>query len=233
MNDRELIYLGLASRIEEVNVEIKDPKLEIVAVEPSSGQRWTLLGLPTTGHRTRVFKVTLKHGGEEFALDLTSAQFGHFEPIVPWSTYLTIAEVQSYQYFGATKAYAMQQRWAQTILATNINLHAEASRTLLMGIIKWESGQKATFQSIFRNPLVPFESYQTGLIKYLEEELQKHLVYIKGELEAFKMCKLQGGTYTPPRDFWTRKTLPIIGKLGWPSAVNNKKPAKRAFKVTK
>lgn len=218
---------GLAAHIEEVYIEVKDPQMEIITVDQLSGQQCLLPGTHI------ILKVTLKEGGEQYALDLASAQFGCFEPIIPWSAYIKTALVLKTQYFGAHKAHLMKQRWTQGIFAACVNLHAEASRTLLMGMIKWESSQTVTFKSMFLNSLATFESCQTGLVKKMEVELQKHLVDIKGELEAFKMCKLQGGTYIPPRDVWKRKTLPIVGGWDGSSAVNNKKPAVRTFKVTK
>jgi hypothetical protein len=70
----------LTSSISEVTLETKKLKHGVVAVD-KEGQE------DDTEYKHAVSKVALKKSGEECALDLMGAQYGLFEPIMPWSEY--------------------------------------------------------------------------------------------------------------------------------------------------
>lgn len=45
-----------------------------------------------------LYKITFNHNAGVFALDLADAEFGHFEPVLPWDDYIarTVKEVLAY-----------------------------------------------------------------------------------------------------------------------------------------
>lgn len=62
------------------------------------------------------FRVTLKNEGEEYALDLSSAQYEYFEPIVPWKEFFRerilgiVVQGNGFEYFGGEKHYTADPR---------------------------------------------------------------------------------------------------------------------------
>ncbi len=56
-------------------------------------------------YRHAIIKVTLRNG-EEYALDISSAQYGYYQPVVPWQQYhdTRIAAVETVRPFGRHRA---------------------------------------------------------------------------------------------------------------------------------
>lgn len=71
-------------------------RLKLILVNPDGGQ-----DLRHVHHE--LFRVTTRNG-EMYALDLTSAQYGYYEPIVPWDFYRSqrVAQVVKILSFGDT-----------------------------------------------------------------------------------------------------------------------------------
>jgi hypothetical protein len=82
-----IIFVDMTSKIEALRVK---PKLarEIIAINKhGEEQRYNHISDPTLDILHVLWKATLNNG-EEFALDLTGAQLGWYNPVVPWHAYL-------------------------------------------------------------------------------------------------------------------------------------------------
>ncbi|MCJ1464852.1 hypothetical protein MMC07_003467 [Pseudocyphellaria aurata] len=90
----ETILQGVCSKVEEVVVEPKNCRLRLIVVTPDGKQ-----DLRHISHE--LFRVTNRNG-EMFALDVTGAQYGYYEPVVPWVIYQRerIASINKIVAFG-------------------------------------------------------------------------------------------------------------------------------------
>jgi hypothetical protein len=136
------------------------------------------LGRETSnGREHEVLKVTLKDGGEQYALDLAGAQYGYYEPAIPWEEYVE-ARVENFidrpgfQYFGGYK------KWIKNSLPQeddwhfggDLNkgldqIHIIANESLKEGTKKWEQIQKMSVQKLLRLPAADFDVKQKELIQ--------------------------------------------------------------------
>lgn len=71
--------LGVATSILEVPVDLKNHRREVV--------RTNHLNLRNM-ERHEVLRVVLKHGGEVYALDIASAQYGFYKPVAVWDEFV-------------------------------------------------------------------------------------------------------------------------------------------------
>lgn len=76
-----LTMLGITQHIEEVDVDLLNPKLRIRSLlEPDrNNELWMC--------RHRVIKLEGKRGAGKFILDLSGAQFGLYKPLIPFDEY--------------------------------------------------------------------------------------------------------------------------------------------------
>lgn len=87
MSLRLTIILGLVSKIEALRVKPRFAR-EVISVSESKAESFYNHADDSIEDGLHVlWKATLKNG-EEYALDLTGAQLGWFEPVVAWPTYL-------------------------------------------------------------------------------------------------------------------------------------------------
>jgi len=84
-----LTIKDLVSEITEDEVIPKNHKREVIAIDDDCAT-----GQVVGSHS--IIKLTLKYGGESYALDLTGAQYGYYDPITPWPDYLN-TQVLSFQ----------------------------------------------------------------------------------------------------------------------------------------
>jgi len=152
----------LASDITEIDVIPKNHKREVMAVALSGGDG------PELYHHS-IIKLNLKGTRESYALDLTGAQYGYYNPITPWQEYAE-ARVQSFlasgsrQYFGKLKDWHIREleRKEKGTLCLIVNLNMVASGAL-MGIIKyWEKDRKMTLGELLKLSLDKYR-VQKGL----------------------------------------------------------------------
>ncbi|PMD25988.1 hypothetical protein NA56DRAFT_551318, partial [Hyaloscypha hepaticicola] len=72
---------SISSDITEFAIKFKNSKRELVAVDVN-GKETILI------FTHLFFRVTLKHSGEVYALDLSGAQYGYYDPVAPFETCL-------------------------------------------------------------------------------------------------------------------------------------------------
>lgn len=74
------IDLDIALSIVEVPISFKSPKLVLVGVDANKF-------IDTDVYQHELLQITLKNKGGVYALDLTGAQYGYFEPVIAWEEY--------------------------------------------------------------------------------------------------------------------------------------------------
>ncbi|PVH78499.1 hypothetical protein DL98DRAFT_590242 [Cadophora sp. DSE1049] len=77
----EYMLQGIASDICEISVIAKDPSRKLIVL-PVTGEEHR-----NPGMQHQLFRARLNRSDEYFALDLSSAQYGHYDPVVPFDTY--------------------------------------------------------------------------------------------------------------------------------------------------
>ena len=82
---------------------VKNPNLEIVLGQTHIGNR---LVLRKDGMHHKLLRVTLT-SHDQYAVDLTGAQYGHHEECLPWPDYVTarVDQIIEVQPLGATKTW--------------------------------------------------------------------------------------------------------------------------------
>jgi len=82
-----------------------------------------------------IIHVTLKHNAEQYALDISSAQYGYYEPVVPWREYMaervrSISPPDEFQYFGGSRDRLVKRLQDGTgsvpwdyLISSNINIY--------------------------------------------------------------------------------------------------------------
>jgi hypothetical protein len=125
-----------------------------------------------------VLKVTLKDGGEQYALDLAGAQYGYYAPVIPWEEYVE-ARVENFidrpgfQYFGGYKKWIrsnlpQEDDWHFGALNKGLDqIHIVTSQALKKGTQKWEHIQKMSLQRLLRLPAADFEVKHKELIQFV------------------------------------------------------------------
>lgn len=118
-----------------------------------------------------VIKLRLKAGGECYALDLTGAQFGYYDPITPWQEYidthvLSFPPRKSPDYFGKLKNWHLREigkREEKDTFCAIVDLNMATSGLLMRFMKTWETVGKMTIYELLRLPL---QDTSTGRINW-------------------------------------------------------------------
>jgi hypothetical protein len=126
-----------------------------------------------TDYEHTVLKVKLQHNDERYILDLTGAQYGFFEPIVPASQYETL-NVKTYittfggDDFGETKKTVVTWSKYKGVVGSSIELNAMISKCLMKGAEAWEKEHSMTISMLLRLKDDEFEERREGLITKID-----------------------------------------------------------------
>jgi len=134
-----------------------------------------------------IIKITLIYGGESYALDLTGAQYGYFDPIMPWSEYLTtrvlsIRSNKSPQTFGKSKEWhprEIREREKDIVWAV-MHLNSVASKTTMDTILAWGKDKRVTVQEMLRQPLQTYMAIQGDLIASVAKTVEDFMHNARG-----------------------------------------------------
>ena len=170
--------------IAEVRGVVKNKKLEMIAVDIQDN-------VQDTDFEHEFLKVRLMDGGEEFALDLSSAQYGYFEPVVPWREYLQthvlrLVTRQHFNYFGGAKQRLLAERGHEDINGIVANLNAESSQELFSSTKDWEKENGMTILKMLKLPREEFEMKQKLLVAFIAENLGQYHAWLKERCEKDK-----------------------------------------------
>jgi hypothetical protein len=105
--------------------------------------------------------MTLKADGSDYILDLASAQYGHYQPIVPLmeciETRMGDGGTRSSP-FGHMKTRKEELSVPTTPEALITRLNVQTSEKLLMRNNEWEGKQQLTPAKMLRKPIQEFET---------------------------------------------------------------------------
>ncbi|KAF7929591.1 hypothetical protein BELL_0068g00250 [Botrytis elliptica] len=130
----EIFLEGTAQKIEELNVESKNPKREVLIVGPGGEQ-------DHAHYIHSIFKITLRNRGGVYCLDLSGAQFGYYNPVTPWSEYFVnrISSVTSCNPSGTGKALLLGREQDNSLLDLLYRVLEGCSRRTPIAMEAWES----------------------------------------------------------------------------------------------
>lgn len=88
------------------------------------------------------FRVTLKHSGEVYALDLSGAQYGYYDPVAPFETYLEerarAIVAPEHRYLGRTRDALMERSSEPGSIGSAILLNHSVYPYLKLELSNWE-----------------------------------------------------------------------------------------------
>ncbi|TGO16259.1 hypothetical protein BTUL_0030g00450 [Botrytis tulipae] len=147
----EIFLKRAAQKIEELNVESKNPKREVLIVGPGGEQ-------DHAHYVHSIFKVTLQNCGGVYCLDLSGAQFGYYNPVTPWSEYVVnrISSITSCHPSGTGKAMLLSRKQDNSLLDFLHRILEGCSRRTLIAMEAWESKSMA-LSTFLRLPQGQFE----------------------------------------------------------------------------
>jgi hypothetical protein len=159
-----LTIKDLVSEITEVEVIPKNHKREVIAIDDDCAT-----GQGVGSHS--IIKLTLKYGGESYALDLTGAQYGYYDPVTTWPDYLN-TRVLSFQSNKPPQCFGQLKEWHlrevrernKDMVWAVMHLNSVASKTIMDTILAWEEDQKVTVQEMLRQSLQTYLAIQEDLI---------------------------------------------------------------------
>lgn len=122
------------------------------------------------GHLT--VKVVLENG-ETYALDIAGAQFGYFDPVLPWSQYLesqvkTVKKIVSYGHSRLKGSRKCHKPGAEGQVAS---AHAFVILVMERAIDQWVS-ENMTLQAMLKLPEAGYEQKRSELLDALNIALQ-------------------------------------------------------------
>ena len=125
-----------------------------------------------------LLKVSIK-GGETYALDITSAQYGYHDPISPWPDFLRdrVATFRCSEPFGTWRSKASIHQ-PLTIQAAIEKHHKRATAFMNNDIRDWSIGNQMTLKELLCLPEDSFEKKKNELLATIDTGLVKVLDYL-------------------------------------------------------
>tara|TARA_R110002060_G_scaffold48124_2_gene59064 strand:- start:379 stop:960 length:582 start_codon:yes stop_codon:yes gene_type:complete len=176
--------VGIAANIFEVHGAVRSRKLDMVAVD-------ILNNVQDTDFEHEFLKGKLMNGGEEYALDLSSAQYGYFEPVDPWREYFQtrvskLAARQHFEYFGDAKQSLLAERGDKDVKGIDASLNAESSQELLSSTEEWQKENSMTIMKMLKLPLEDFEMKQKLWVDFIADNLGQYHAWLRERAEKDK-----------------------------------------------
>lgn len=131
-----------------------------------------------------VWKITLKRGGGTFALDLAGAQYGYYQPVTPWSEYMTSrvqidATFQEHVLGNAAKgSLQFLDSWPLWIprpiwFGAGTRLNYGATQALNAEFQCWEQRDNGATRKVLKMPKTSFDEHERKLVGRVTQALQK------------------------------------------------------------
>ena len=170
--------------VEQVWVVPKNPKRLITSDNTNQHEQ----SEQQNASNHEIFKVEVGCG-KIYALDLTGAQFGYYEPLTPWEDYLRkrvkkMGEHDRHRMYGGLKAYNKHKGQAdhpEMIKIRKINgLNSLASEKLDQIAREWkEMKELSSFREMMELPQEDFRGMKGQLLREVEVELKDFVIHIK------------------------------------------------------
>lgn len=142
-----------------------------------------------------VIKITL-HSGETYALDLSSAQYGYFEPIVPWDSYVAsrvenwVIREELYDHFGGRRKHYETLGKEGGLMKARVYLNVMVSDRLVLWVQAWENGgdevNRVTVQEIFGLEGDHFDGLKQCFLDLMQFGIDALLKILKQQCATFK-----------------------------------------------
>ncbi|KAL5331998.1 hypothetical protein ACEPPN_001541 [Leptodophora sp. 'Broadleaf-Isolate-01'] len=163
------ILVGIAADICETRCVTKNKKLDIIAVNADDSVQDT-----DFGHEFLIIKLV--HGGEQYAMDLSSAQHGHFEPVVPWKKYfesrvLKLLQRPQFNHFGGVRERLTAETGRTSVVQILLGLNVESSKALLHSTKNWEKECNMPIISLLKLPFPEFKRKEKLLVESIGDTL--------------------------------------------------------------
>ncbi|MCJ1392212.1 hypothetical protein MMC18_005079 [Xylographa bjoerkii] len=186
------MLVGFFARLEEYSVKGKNYRRSTVVVSPR--------GPDVNDSRTYqhdLLKITLP-SGEAYALDIASAQYGYYKPIIPWADFLywRVEYVMAIRPFGSCrldfqkeldKNVSHDKKIQGKLFITGLDAsifyyNNEFSTGVNRSSNEWlkREGLK-NFSTVLRLTLGEFEEKENDLLGHIEKELKDYRDYLVGE----------------------------------------------------
>ena len=182
---------------------MKNSKHDLLRVYPNDGAP----KIDTTDYRHIIIKITTRTG-EVYALDMTGAQYGWTECIVPWKLYVEsrVRKVEKVVPFGETKVWYYkrandiggQYEWVSCI-------HELFAEVLDGAVVFWQRSN-ITATNLVRLPEQEFQKKQASLLDAVEDLLERQKAFRKSQ----GMFELKGGF----KDGFEKRFITEAGLLG-------------------
>ena len=125
-----------------------------------------------------ILRVTLKNS-EQYAVDLTGAQYGHYQECLPWQDYCTarVGEIIEVNSYGYTKQLIPKEAKKRGYLSEKTeSLSLSFAKELRLCIEHWKSHGE-TFDTLLASPEVEYQQKKKALL-----ELVKKLMKLSREI---------------------------------------------------
>ena len=151
-------------------------------------------------YQHELFKVTLKNGGETFALNLSGAPSGYYEPVIPWDEYVetrveSMYPGECFHTLGGFRA-SLEERLERGELSIECSaftaLNLRTSKALRTVTIKWEQVNNTTVGAMLKSQPEVFEAKSQELVDYIAVSLQGYLDYVSQQVAELLLKSLRG-----------------------------------------
>lgn len=126
-------------------------------------------------------RVTLKLSNDAYALDFTSAQYGYYEPVVPWSRYWAErgSELVETAHSGELRTYHVKMLRNRSYGSMISLISYELSASIVPTIIEWEHRNGQEISKMLELPMREFNIQKTDLVQFVDEALQESMGYMR------------------------------------------------------
>jgi hypothetical protein len=186
INYTNFVYTDICSEIREIAVSLIKHRLRI-CFGPACGPK---INMPQSMHHN-VYRVVLKQG-EVWAIDITGAQFGYYEPLCSWESFQQrISKVDSVHDLGYIR-HTVFYRPTKYPVKSMVSKQAEQEellKTLEHWLHEWVTLHNGKFNTILRGPEAAFESTNHDFLEELSAHVKNSLAIMYTPSEIAKRTR--------------------------------------------
>ncbi|KAG4428556.1 hypothetical protein IFR05_015960 [Cadophora sp. M221] len=160
------VLKGVASEIYEISVRPKDPSRKLMIMLGTGMEDQS----PAVIHQP--LRVQLNESNEVFALDLSSAQYGYYDSVAPFGTY--VAERASNflsertRDLGCAKAEEMRQVQYTLIKGNRILRKRKISDRILPAVTRFEGSTSKTMKGMLKKGKTEWDDWSGELLEQID-----------------------------------------------------------------
>ncbi len=145
-----------------MSLKPKNAQLQLIALDLFGREH-------AVGTHHAVIRVTLR-SGKSYALDITGAHYGHYEPVVPWDSYmdLRVQQIAHSSKFGGWQSLLYGKVWGSETTEYGIReLYKAFTLQLNAAMADWQNDNLA-LSAMLKSPKDAFKRKQSEFIKFIE-----------------------------------------------------------------